>query len=191
MQNTLGIPDRRAWRAVRNDGVWLASPLRQQRVSCDRHGFEYPHRAASHAYPSARFRRSRTRPGVENRSFSAGDKTLVRAGQCRHRAGGRMRGARYRRPRRGDRILPDQRRGSCRGRPGNAAGGRHRRRSRQRRHQGVRAEQASLAAGGIQGIYQGALHRIRHSDRRLWPFHPCGRRTGLCPRAGRADRGQG
>ncbi len=51
-----------------------------------------------------------------------------------------------------------QRRGFRGGRPGNAAGGRNRRRSRRRRHQGVRAEQAGGAAGGLQGIHQGALH---------------------------------
>ena len=60
-----------------------------------------------------------------------------------------------------------------------------------RRHQGLRAGQTGRAARGLQGIHQGALHRIRHSDRRLWPFHQCGRRAGLCAQAGRADRGQG
>ena len=120
-----------------------------------------------------------------------GDKTLVRAGQRRHCTGSRMRGARYRRPCCGDRFLPQQRRRSRRGRPRNAARGRHRRRSRWCRHQGVRAEPAGFATGGLQGIYKSALHRVRHSDRRLWPFHQCRRRAGLCPRQGRADRGQG
>ncbi len=46
-------------------------------------------------------------------------------------------------------------------------------------------------AGGLQGIHQGALHGVRHSDRRLWPLRRCGRGAGLCPRPRRADRGQG
>ena len=144
-----------------------------------------------HAYSSARFRRPRTRTGVEDRSLAAGHETLVRAGQCRHRAGSRMRGARCVGPCRGDRVLQAPRGRSRRGRSGNAAGGWNRRRSDRSRHQGVRAEQASLAAGGLQGIYQGALYGIWHSDRRLWPLLRCGRSTGLCPRPGRADRGQG
>ena len=78
---------------------------------------QHPHWAASYEHSSARFRRPRTRSGVENRRLPAGDKAVVRAGQCRHRARGRMRGARYRRPRRGDRFLPAQRGGSRRGRP--------------------------------------------------------------------------
>ncbi len=65
-----------------------------------------------------------------------------------------MRGARRRRPRRGDRILL----GKCRrvrgGRPGGAAGGGHCRRSRGRRHQGVRAEQGRRPARRLQGLYK-------------------------------------
>ena len=44
---------------------------------------------------------------------------------------------------------------------------------------------------GSKGFHQGALHRIQHSDRRVWPLHHGGRCAGLCARAGRADRGQG
>ena len=91
----------------------------------------------------------------------------------------------------GDRLLQGQRGRSGRGRAGDAARGRDRRRSRCGRHQGIRPEQAGGAARGLQGIYQGALQRVQHSDRRLPPFHQCRRRTGLRPRAGRADRGQG
>ena len=58
----------------------------------------------SHEHSPARFRRPRTCAGVEDRGLAAGDETLVRAGQCRHRARSRMRGARHRRPCRGDRI---------------------------------------------------------------------------------------
>ena len=58
-------------------------------------------------HPPARFRRPRTRSGVENCRLPAADQTMVRAGQCRHRPRSRMRCARYRRPRRGDRILQD------------------------------------------------------------------------------------
>ncbi len=39
------------------------------------------------------------------------------------------------------------------------------------RHQGVRSGQAGGAARRVQGFHQGALHRIRHSDRRVWPLH--------------------
>ena len=150
-----------------------------------------PASGSCHEHSPARFRRPRTRSRMEDRRLPAADQTVVRAGQCRHRAGSRMRGARYRRPCRGDRVLQAQRGRSRRGRPGDAAGRRHRRRSRERRHQGVRAGQAGGAARGLQGIYQGALHRIQHSDRRLWPLHHGRRRAGLCARAGRADRGQG
>ena len=88
-------------RAVRNDGD-LPLAAREFRATDSARN---PHLAASHAHSPARFRRPRTCAGVEDRGFSAGDKTVVRAGQCRHRAGGRMRGARYRRPCRGDRFL--------------------------------------------------------------------------------------
>ena len=44
---------------------------------------------------------------------------------------------------------------------------------------------------GSKGFTKALCTRIRHSDRRLWPIYQCGRRAGLCPRQGRADRGQG
>ena len=122
------------------------SPLRPVGVLCDRQRNCAGCRWRSHENTFAGFRRPRTRSRVEDRGLSAGDETLVRARQCRHRARSRMRGARYRRPRRGDRFLPAPEGRSGRGRPGDAARRRHCRRSFARRHQGVRAEQAGGAA---------------------------------------------
>ena len=129
----------------------LGCPLPSEGVLCDRPGFINVQWFA-HAHSPARFRRPRTRIGVENRSVSVGDKTLVRAGQCRDRARGRLRGARCRRPCGGDRFLQSQRGRTGGGRPRNAARRRHRRRSRGRRHQGVRAEQTGGTARGLEGI---------------------------------------
>ena len=171
--------------------VWEFPPCSEREFRATDTVSKPPHLAASHAHSSARFRRPRTRSGVEDRSFAAGDKTLVRAGQCRHRAGGRMRGARYRRPCRGDRFLQNQRGGFRRGRPGNAARGRHRRRSWRGRLQGIRTDQGRGPAGKLEEIHQGAVQRVRHSDRRLWPFHRSRCGEGLHPQTGRADRGQG
>ena len=50
------------------------------------------------------------------------DRLYLRAGQRRHRAGGRVRRARHRRPRGGDRVLQDQQDRLRRGRAGGAAG---------------------------------------------------------------------
>ena len=69
----------------------LIPPCRRGRDSCDRHACETAHLALSHAHSPARFRRPRTRSGVEDRGFAPGDETLVRAGQCRHRPRSRMR----------------------------------------------------------------------------------------------------
>ena len=44
---------------------------------------------------------------------------------------------------------------------------------------------------GSKGFTKELCTRVRHSDRRLWPLHQRRRRAGLCPRARRADRGQG
>ena len=52
---------------------------------CEPEPSESLHLAASHEHPPARFRRPRTRSGLEDRGLPAGDETLVRAGQCRHR----------------------------------------------------------------------------------------------------------
>ena len=130
----------------------------------------------SHAHSPARFRRPRTRFGVEDRGLPAGDETLVRAGQCRHRAGSRMRGARYRRPSRGDRFLQAQRGGFRRGRPGCADRGGHRRRSRRGRLQGVRADQGGGAARKLEELHQGAVPRESYSDRGLRALHRRARR---------------
>ena len=91
----------------------------------------------------------------------------LRAGQCRHRAGMRAGGARPRRPRRRDRVLQGAEDRLRRGRPGSAALRRHRRRSRRRRHQGLRPEQGSCAARRLQGLHQGPVQGEQHPDRRL------------------------
>ncbi len=64
-----------------------------------------------------------------------------------------------------------QRGRSGRGRPGDAAGGRHRRRSREApasRRSGRASRRRNSRA---QGVHQGALHRVQHSDRGLRPLH--------------------
>ena len=66
-----------------------------------------PASGSCHEHPPARFRRPRTRSRMEDRRVPAADQTVVRAGQCRHRAGSRMRGDRYRRSSGGDRFLQD------------------------------------------------------------------------------------
>ncbi len=53
--------------------------------------YKTAHLALSHAYSPARFRRPRTRAGVEDRGLASGDEALVRARQCRHRPRSRMR----------------------------------------------------------------------------------------------------
>ena len=110
-----------------------------------------------HEHPPARVRRPRTRAGVEDRGFPAGDKTVVRARQCRDRAGSRMRRARHCRSCRGDRFLPGQRGRFCRGRSGNADRRRDRRRSHRGRLQGVRSDQGGRPAGELQEVHQGAV----------------------------------
>ena len=143
-------------------------------------------------HPSARFRRPRTRAGVEDRGFAAADQAVVRAGQCRHRPGSRMRRARYRRPCGGDRFLQSATRSiwSWSGR---------RRRSRPGSSTispaaGIKAFGPSKQAAQLEGskgftkdlcsefgIPTGAYGRFTNADDG----------AGLCPRAGRADRGQG
>ena len=44
--HNLQIPDRRAWRAVRNDDVWAVFPLQAEADSCDRNHSAHPHLAA-------------------------------------------------------------------------------------------------------------------------------------------------
>ena len=147
----------------------VANP--ESRVCGQRHlalaepcGFGHP---KPHAHPPARLRRPRTCPRLEDRGLAAGDKTLVRARQCGDRARGRMRRARCRRPCGRDRVLQGEQGRARGGRPGDAARRRDRRRSHQGRHQGVRAGQAGRAARRLQGIHQGPLQRVQHSDRRL------------------------
>ncbi len=104
----------------------------------------------------------------------------------------RMRRARYRRPCGGDRFLQAQRGRSRRGRPGDAARGRDRRRSHRRRHQGVRAEQAGRASSRAPRDLprrSAANSTFRPAPMRRFTNADDG--DGLCPRAGRADRGQG
>ena len=78
-------------------------PCEAGRTSCS--DVRHTCNGLAHAHSSDRFRRPRTCAGMEDRGVAAGDEALVRAGQCRHRARGRMRRARHRRPRGGDRVL--------------------------------------------------------------------------------------
>ena len=59
------------------------------------------------------------------------------------------------------------------------------------RHQVLRADAGGGAARRLEGLHQGSVPRVRHSDRRLWPLHGCGERQGLSRRAEAADRRQG
>ena len=122
---------------------------------------------ARHEHPHPRFRRTRARAGLEDRGEPAHRQALLRAGQCRHRAGGRMRRARSRRPQGGDRLCQGQEDRSRRGRAGSAALRRHRRRSGSRRHQGLRPDQMGGAAGRLQGLHQGPVQGQQYPDRGL------------------------
>ena len=149
-------------------------------------------RLHSNEHSPARFRRPRTRAGVEDRRFPAADEALVRAGQCRHRARGRMRRARCRRPCRGDRVLQDATRSisswSARRRRWRRASSTtsrtpaSRRSGRAKRRRSSRAPRVSPRSSAREfNIPTGAYGR----------FTDGGRCAGLCARAGRADRGQG
>ena len=74
--------------------------------------------ACPHEHPPARFRRPRTRLRVENCRFAAADPINLSRRAMRRRPRGRM--PRWILPsRRGDRLLPGQQGGFCRGRPEN------------------------------------------------------------------------
>jgi phosphoribosylamine---glycine ligase len=82
--------------------------------------------------------------------------------------------------------------GRLRGRrAGGAAGRSVWRRLRGGRHQVLRAERGGRAARGQQGLHQGGLRRRTACRPRPTALHRSGGRARLCPRAGRADRGEG
>ena len=55
--------------------------------------------------------------------------------------------------------------------PEGAAGRRPRRRSARRRHPGLRSVAGGRPARGLEGLHQGSVRALRHSDRRLRPLH--------------------
>ena len=116
--------------------------------------------------PADRLRRPRARAGLGAFGQPAAEQALLRARQCRHRRGRRVRGAR-RRPitPRSSRFCRENAHRFRRGRARGAAGGGPRRRSGRGRHQGVRPVQGGGPAGGLQGLHQGPLPRVRHSHR--------------------------
>ena len=80
---------------------------------------------------------------------------------------------------------------SGRGRARSAALRRHRRRSRGRRHQGLRPEQMGGAAGRLERLHQGPVQGQQDPDRGLSALQGRGRCQGLRAQEGRADRGEG
>ena len=125
-----------------------------------------------HEHPPPRLGRARACARLEDRRLPADHEALVRAGQCRHRAGGRVRGARHRRPCGGGRVLQGEQGRFRRGRPGGAAGRRHRGRSRSRGLQDLRAREGRRAARRLQGLHQGSVPPVQHPDRRLSSASP-------------------
>ena len=87
------LPSRRVWT------LWMAGD------GASSVGFRRVLVLARHEHSPPRLRRARARAGVEDGGEPADRPAVLRAGQCRHRQGGRMRRARHRRPRGGDRVL--------------------------------------------------------------------------------------
>ena len=133
-----------------------------------------------HANPGGGRRRPRTCAVLGDFRVPPVHKTVLRARQCRHRRGGRLhrcRGRGHPRPS-GPRPAPEDRfRGD---RPRRAAGRRHGRRLRRRRHQGVRAVQGQAAQlEGSKGFTKELCRTPQHPDRRLRALHRSRQGRGL------------
>ena len=144
-----------------------------------------------HARVGDRIGWARTRLVLGTRRQPAADKTVVRAGQSRHRPGRRMRPDRRARLPGAGCLRAGQRDRPCGARTGGAAGRRHHRRHGGRRHRLLRAIARSGATRRQQDLHQGALRRRRHPHRAVGALRR--RRSGarIRPPPRRADRGEG
>ena len=136
-------------------------------------------------------RRARTRAGLGGDAEPEMRPADLGSGQRGDRDDRRLRGSGHRRWRRGCHLCRGKQHRLRDRRPRSAFGRRGRGPVARCGSSGLRPVCRGGAVGGFQELHQGNLRRRQRADRGLRAFHRCGCGQSLCPRTGRADRGEG